>query len=71
MSLFMFIFMGLAPLAAAIAGWIAARVALPVLFAGAGLGLTGTALLAWLFTPMRALRDAPAKAVAEQPLSSA
>jgi len=71
MSLFMFNFMGLAPLAAAVAGWIAARVALPVLFAGAGLGLTGTALLAWLFTPMRTMRDAPAKAVAEPPLSSA
>ena len=58
MSLFMFIFMGLAPLAAALAGWIASRVALSVLFGGAGLCLAGTALLAWLFTPMRSLRDA-------------
>jgi MFS family permease len=70
MSLFMFIFMGLAPLAAAVAGWVAARVALPVLFAGAGLGLTGAALLAWLFTPMRTLRDAADTVVAEPPLSS-
>jgi MFS family permease len=70
MSLFMFIFMGLAPLAAAVAGWIAARVALPALFAGAGLGLTGAALLAWLFTPMRTLRDAPDTVVAEPPLST-
>lgn len=58
MSLFMFIFMGLAPLAASLAGWIASRVALPTLFGGAGVCLAGTALLAWLFTPMRALRDA-------------
>jgi MFS family permease len=61
MSLFMFIFMGLAPLAAALAGWIANRVALSALFGGAGLCLTCAALLAWLFTPMRALRDAPAR----------
>jgi MFS family permease len=61
MSLFMFIFMGLAPLAAAVAGWVASRVELVTLFAGSGLFLTGVALLAWLFTPMRALRDAPAR----------
>jgi MFS family permease len=60
MSLFMFIFMGLAPLAAVVAGWIASRVTLATLFGGAGLFLVGAALLAWLFTPMRALRDAPA-----------
>ncbi|MFL6632124.1 MAG: MFS transporter [Massilia sp.] len=60
MSLFMFIFMGLAPLAAVVAGWIASRVTLATLFGGAGLFLAGAALLAWLFTPMRALRDAPA-----------
>ena len=60
MSLFMFIFMGLAPLAAVVAGWIASRVTLATLFGGAGLFLLGAALLAWLFTPMRALRDAPA-----------
>ncbi|WP_075795479.1 MFS transporter [Massilia putida] len=59
MSLFMFIFMGLAPLAAALAGWIASRVTLTTLFGGAGLCLAGAALLAWVFTPMRALRDAP------------
>ena len=59
MSLFMFIFMGLAPLAAALAGWIASRVALATLFGGAGIGLAGAALLAWLCTPMRTLRDAP------------
>jgi len=60
MSLFMFIFMGLAPLAAVAAGWIASRVTLATLFGGSGLFLVGAALLAWLFTPMRALRAAPA-----------
>lgn len=59
MSIFMFVFMGLAPLAAAVAGWLAARLPLEALFAGAGLCLTGAALLAWLFTPMRSLDDAP------------
>ena len=63
MSLFMFIFMGLAPLAAVVAGWIASRVALAALFGGAGLCLVVAALLAWLFTPMRALRDALATMV--------
>jgi MFS family permease len=59
MSLFMFIFMGLAPLAAALAGWVASRVALATLFGGAGIGLAGAALLAWLCTPMRTLRAVP------------
>ncbi len=63
MSIFMFIFMGLAPLAAALAGWLAARIPLGMLFAGAGLGLAGAALLAWLFTPMRVLDDAPARQI--------
>jgi MFS family permease len=63
MSLFMFIFMGLAPLAAVVAGWVASRVTLATLFGGAGLCLVVAALLAWLFTPMRALRDAPATMV--------
>jgi len=63
MSLFMFVFMGLAPMAAALAGWVASGVALATLFGGAGLCLVGAALLAWLFTPMRTLRDAPATMV--------
>jgi len=59
MSIFMFIFMGLAPLAAALAGWLASRLSLQVLFGGAGACLAGAALLAWLFTPLRSLTDAP------------
>jgi len=59
MSIFMFVFMGLAPLTAALAGWLASRLSLPMLFGGAGACLTGAALLAWLFTPLRGLTDTP------------
>jgi MFS family permease len=58
MSLFMFIFMGLPPLAALLAGWLAGHVALPTLFGGAGLSLAAVALVAWLCSPLRTLRAA-------------
>jgi MFS family permease len=58
MSIFMFVFMGLAPVAAAGAGWLASLVSLSALFIGAGLFLSVVALLAWLFTPMARLSDA-------------
>ena len=64
MGIFMFVFMGLAPLAAAGAGWLASMVSLGALFAGAGVFLTTAALLAWLFTPMSSLVDAPMPAAA-------
>jgi hypothetical protein len=57
MGIFMFVFMGLAPLAAAAAGWLATLLSLKALFAAAGLSLTAAALLAWLFTPMSSLAD--------------
>jgi MFS family permease len=57
MAIFMFVFMGLAPLAAAAAGWLASMVSLSTLFVGAGLCLSVTALAAWLFTPMARLAD--------------
>ena len=57
MSLFMFIFMGLAPMAAALAGWLMHSVTLPQLFAGAGLLLSCAAALAFVLTPMRAMAD--------------
>jgi MFS family permease len=57
MSLFMFVFMGVAPLSAAAAGWLASLVSLSTMFVGAGLGLSLTALGAWLFTPMARLSD--------------
>ena len=58
MSIFMFVVMGLTPLSAAVAGWLADWLPLGVLFTGAGLFLAAAALLAWLLTPMRALTDA-------------
>jgi MFS family permease len=58
MSLFMLVVMGLAPLAAAAAGWLASLVSLSTLFVGAGLFLSVAALAAWLFTPMARLSDA-------------
>jgi MFS family permease len=66
MSIFMFVFMGLAPLAAAVAGWLASLVSLDALFAGAGATLAGGALLAWLLTPMRLLTDVDASADADR-----
>ncbi|WP_332878398.1 MFS transporter [Massilia sp. S19_KUP03_FR1] len=59
MSIFMFIFMGLAPLSAAGAGWLLRFVSLPQLFLGGGLVLLTLAALAWLLTPMRHIPLAP------------
>jgi len=56
MSLFMFIFMGLAPLSAAATGWLLQHMSLAQLFATAGGGLALFALMAWLFTPMRTIQ---------------
>ncbi len=53
MSIFMFIFMGLAPLSAALTGWLLQSITLAQLFAGGGAVLIALAALAWLFTPMR------------------
>jgi len=65
MSIFMFVFMGLAPLAAAVAGWLASQLSLDALFAAAGLTLVCAAALAWLLTPMRTLTDTAAAAAAK------
>jgi MFS family permease len=62
MSLFMFIFMGLVPVASAGAGWLLRVVPLPQLFAGSGLLLVAAALLAWVGTPIRRVDDAVSKA---------
>ncbi|UUZ55218.1 MFS transporter [Massilia sp. H-1] len=55
MSIFMFIFMGLAPLAAAITGALLDKLSLTGLFVGAGAFLLAAATVAWLFTPMRSI----------------
>jgi len=58
MSIFMFIFMGVAPLSAAVTGWAMHILTLGQLFAGAGIFLIATVVLAYLATPMRAISDA-------------
>ncbi|HEY0061876.1 MAG TPA: MFS transporter [Telluria sp.] len=60
MSIFMFIFMGLAPLAAAITGALLAWLSLTGLFIGAGAFLLAAASVAWLFTPMARITHGPA-----------
>lgn len=55
MSIFMFIFMGLAPLSAAAAGWLLQYIALSQMFLGGGIILVLFAALAYLFTPMRGI----------------
>jgi hypothetical protein len=60
MSLFMFIFMGLVPMASAATGWVLRHVSLAHLFAGCGALLVGAAALAWVATPLRQVSDAPA-----------
>jgi hypothetical protein len=61
MSMFMFIFMGLAPLAAALAGWLLQWMSLTGLFTAAGLFLVIAAGFAYVATPMRGMVDVPAK----------
>ncbi|QGZ42224.1 MFS transporter [Pseudoduganella flava] len=58
MSIFLFIFMGLAPLSAAFTGAILQYVSLATLYAAGGALLTGCAAFAWLFTPMRTITAA-------------
>jgi hypothetical protein len=55
MSIFMFIFMGLAPLSAAATGWLLEHISLGQLFAGSGIFLICAALFALAFTPMRTI----------------
>ncbi len=58
MSIFMFIFVGLAPLSAAGAGWLLTFVTLQQMFAGGGMILVALASAAWLLTPMRNITSA-------------
>lgn len=57
MSIFMFIFMGLAPLSALSTGWIMQYVSMEWLFAGSGGFLLGIAALAFMLTPLRHMTD--------------
>lgn len=63
MSIFMFIFMGLAPLAAAVTGWLLQVMSLGQLFAAAGAFLIAAATLAFTFTSIRTIAEAPPAAL--------
>lgn len=58
MSLFMFIFMGLVPLASAVTGWVLHYVPLATLFSACGLLLVAVAAIAWVASPVRGIDDA-------------
>ena len=57
MSIFMFIFMGLAPLSAGATGWLLTMIPLSQLFAGGGMILVLCAALAYVATPMRGITN--------------
>lgn len=58
MSLFMFIFMGVAPMSSAVAGWAMKGVTLGELFAACGIVLVTLAAVALVASPMRRVTDA-------------
>ncbi len=62
MSVFMFIFMGLAPISSAATGWVLRSVSLPTLFTAAGGALVVLVLFALAGSGMRQVNDAPAAA---------
>jgi hypothetical protein len=57
MSLFMFIFMGLVPLASAFTGWVLNYLSLTILFSTCGLLLAAVAATAWVASPVRSIDD--------------
>jgi len=59
MSIFMFIFMGLAPLSAGATGWLLTTITLSQLFVGGGMILLAFAALAYAFTPIRGITSQP------------
>ena len=59
MSIFMFIFMGLAPLSGAFTGWMLRLITLPQLFMGCGGLLVCVALLALVASPVSQVTDGP------------
>jgi len=59
MSMFMFIFLGLAPLSGAVTGWLLRSITLPQLFMGCGGVLVCVALGAMVASPMRRVTDGP------------
>ncbi|MEQ1741582.1 MAG: MFS transporter [Candidatus Nitrotoga sp.] len=61
MSLFMFIFMGIAPVSAALTGWLMRSVSVGELFAGSGMLLLAIASITLVASPMRTVSDLPLK----------
>ena len=59
MSIFMFIFMGLAPLSAGATGWLLTTITLSQLFVGGGIILVAFAATAFAFTPIRGITSQP------------
>lgn len=62
MGLFMFIFMGLAPISAAVTGWLMKSITLHQLFAASGGALVVLVALAFVLTPLRRVSDVPCAA---------
>ena len=58
MSIFMFIFMGISPVSAALTGWLMHSISLTQLFAGSGTLLIVIVAIALLVSPIRQMRDA-------------
>jgi len=57
MALLMFLFMGLAPVSAALSGWLVRVVGLDAIFAGAGLAMLVVVLFGYVATPIRHLSE--------------
>jgi hypothetical protein len=70
MSIFMFILMGLAPLAASLTGLVMQYLSLTQLFIGAGLFLLAGTLFAFLLTPMRVMDDPKSATIPGSPPSA-
>lgn len=57
MSLLMFVFMGIAPVSAAITGWVMRSISLEQLFVACGALLIGIVLIAFVISPMRSISE--------------
>ncbi len=57
MALLMFLFMGLAPVSAALSGWLVGIVGLGAIFAGSGLAMLAVVLFGYVATPIRHLSE--------------
>lgn len=58
MALLMFLFMGLAPVSAALSGWLVAAVGLGAIFTGVGVAMLAVVVIGYVGTPIRHLGEA-------------